>query len=259
MPDQEKVNIYESERGGLRISDVDVEFMEARWGGWAYPGKADLGEQLAAIFMLKIIGSEDAELEEQVWTAGSLSDWEPSEDGKTLRSLGPGHIRDTTNWILFTNTLREKGLQMEKLDPNDITDLVGLKCHLMTEKVDRPGLDNPDGRVLVCSQLITSPWEKKSASKKTRTKRTAAAKPDGAPSPPPADVDQETAGLLLMEAISEGTPVDIPDLIKRVFLAAKGAGKTAEFMSLSNLIRDPAQLEPVLENLGFKLDGKTVS
>ena len=154
---------------------------------------------------------------------------------------------------------------MEKLDPNDITSLVGLQCHLLTEKVERPGLDNPEGRVMVCSQLIKSPWEKKKP-KATKAriakppKDTAQAESTTAGALPAEEgfVDLDLAGVLLMEALTEGTPVEIPDLIKRVFLAAKNAGQTAQFMSISKLIRDSAQLEPVVAPLGFKLEGTTV-
>lgn len=263
MPAEEYVDIFEFERGGLRVSDVDVEFMEARWGPWAYPGLAELGEQMTAIFSLKVLGQEEGELEEQVWTAGSLLDWEASDDGKRLRSLGPGHVRDSTNWSLFVASLKDKGLQLEKLDPRDITSMVGLQCHLVEEKVDRPGLEK-DGRVLVCSQLIRAPWErkgtaKKRPAKKATTKATAgAAAATNGSATGEADIS-EIAPILLMEALTEGTPVETPELVKRVFRAAKSNGQQGSFMGVSKLIRDDAQLGPIVESLGFTLDGTTIT
>ena len=152
-----------SEGGGL-LSDVDVVWKTPRFEMFDYEGKSP--QPVPAL----MVDLETADGEEQVqaWSMGSSKDWMPSEDGKTLVSVGDATMLKTnSNGALLIASLINAGFPEEKIG-GDASIFEGLECHMIRVTApERPGLkrEKKDGfeqTVLQVSEIHKLPWEAKS-------------------------------------------------------------------------------------------------
>ena len=123
--------------GGGLIDNVDVRWESARFAIWDYDGH---GPDTPALKVDMIVGDTGEEAT-QYYSAGKLSDWEPSEDGTRILAVGKAtKLNRGANISILLDSLVEAGFPEEEMDA-DCTVFDGLECHMVRVPAPkRPGL-----------------------------------------------------------------------------------------------------------------------
>jgi hypothetical protein len=160
------------EGGGL-LGDVDVTFVSCEFLLWDYNGNSP-NSVPAFKAELEVDGQE--EHVEQYFSCGKDTDWEPSEDGKSLVPIGKATgLNKNCNFAMLVNSMIEAGFPADKID-NDCSIFEGLVAHVVrVPEPKRPGLvrqPRADGKeyektIMVVDSIIKLPWEGKNAKKGT--------------------------------------------------------------------------------------------
>jgi hypothetical protein len=122
----------------------------------------------------------------QYYSMGNANDWIPSEDGGSLVAVGKATaIRLSTNGGLFLKALVDAGFPADQLG-SDISVLDGLQAHVMqvpapvrkglVQKKREDGKDFGPPTILVVSEIIALPGEKKKPAGAPKGKTAAAPK-----------------------------------------------------------------------------------
>lgn len=165
-------------QGGL-INDVDVEIVSASYVMWDYDGRLK-DRQLAVHCELKNLDTD--EVIENYWSAGK--DFEPADDeGAFVKPTGAAtQLRKGSNWHAFlTSLVNNAGMPAGALDgEHGIKALEGSRMHVVRVPApERVGLeqrkDAPKQTILICSALISWPWDKGKGAKRTTTRAAGAA------------------------------------------------------------------------------------
>lgn len=223
-------------RGGL-VNDVDVEIKSIKAIKWDYEGRLPdkvLGIEAEVV----VLGTEGADgtpdVEVLHWSAGSLKDWVPSEDGYHFSPAGgPGSksgLNDNSNFtkVLIPDLLHH-GFPLTKIQSGDLRVFLGLGFHLLrvappkreglkaTEK--KEGERQGDGLVYSCSKIHWLPGESARRDKylKALGKSSTATKHDAPPAgqtagaPPPSAAPPASAPAPSTAAPSEPAAVGSAD------------------------------------------------
>ena len=176
---------------------------------------------------------------DQFWSMGRSDDWIPSEDGKQLLKVGAANsIRLSSNGGILLQALVGVGFPADKLG-DDISILDGLQAHfIQTPAPERKGVKKTPKQkekeekygpptILVISEILVLPWEKKAAGKPAAkakpagAPKAAAAKPKAAaPTPeaaPEAGGVEEKATEIVMGILAEGEGLTKKELTPKIF------------------------------------------
>lgn len=172
-----------SEGGGL-LDDINATVKEARFEIFDYQGKGT-----AAPSMRFTLALEDGSDVTQNWSCGKATDWQPSEDGKTLVAIGRATaLNRQSNIALLLESIVNSGFPEDKIG-DEITVFEGMEAHFIRVPApERKGIaKRTDAQGNVIEQTILTvdkinklPWEKKAAAPKGAAKA-AAAPAKGAP------------------------------------------------------------------------------
>ncbi len=146
---------------GTVISEADVEVTKATFCMFDYQGKRDAVPAL--VLTLKTTGGE---VYEQGYTVGSVDDYAPSKDGKTLDVLSEREkIHEQTNFAHFMDSFFKAGFPKARIDNNDIGCIVGTKGHVRQETIKRTGGNvKAETSLLVFDRVTDLPGESRSSS-----------------------------------------------------------------------------------------------
>ena len=194
------------------IDDVDVTIKEARIVNWDYNGSVPVPVPALKLSM-EVDGLEGEQ--EQYWSMGKGTDWQPNEDGTQLVAVGKSTgITSSSNMGIFMTSLVNAGFPENKIT-DDIRFLEGLKAHMVRVPAPKRGGTTPkapraDGRVfeqtiLTVGTILQQPGEKAKAKPATGKPSVAGTTVKAAPVATAAtsdDVD-ERCSEVLMEILSE--------------------------------------------------------
>lgn len=251
-------------QGGL-LNNVDAEVTAASWAVWDYNGKSDVESPALKLTFQPMDGGNASE---QYLSAGDIKDWAPTEDGERLAAVSqdsPDGLRNNTNASLFFGELAKLGFPKNRLT-GVASELVGLQVHVVRKKVSR-GEGISDKEILLPSQLLKLPWEKKGSGTARQAPASTSAPATGAtPAPtatgtPAQPVDASGIADNIKEAVAKAIPtaldgtesVEFPAFQKKVFTLLTSL-KTKEKSEALKLLVD----EAFLTEQGVIRDGTTV-
>lgn len=227
------------------ISDVDAVFTDVGFVTWDYRGKSPESPALRAV--LRVEGEDPVE---QYWSAGSLKEFLPSDDGKMLLPVGSQTgLNKSCNVVQLIMSLIDAGFPEDKIQ-DDISVLEGLQAHVVRVPAPkRPGLvkqPRADGKVyedqvLVVDTIIKLPWEAEKGKK--------AAPAEAGPTAEPIE-DEATATVL--EILEKHKSVDKKALVGHAHSALKGNSDRSAIITM--IYKDE-----FLSNGPWEFDGKVVS
>jgi hypothetical protein len=234
-----------TEGGGL-LDDVTAEWTSCRFVMWDYQGKRSEDSPALCVKMTDPDGEEHV----QYWSAGSASDWIPSEDGTMLIKVGNASgIRNSTNLALLLNSLTAAGFPPDKLS-TDVSVLEGMIAHMVRVAApERKGLKREkdskyEAQVLVVESIEKLPWEKKTAAQKAgggsaaKASKATAGKGASAAAKAKAAAAKKKAEAAEAEADDDGDvdlETEVQDAILGI-LAEAGEGETVRKAKLPTLV-----------------------
>jgi hypothetical protein len=189
------------------LSDVDVKFAEVRVVTWDYNGKVP-----SLVPALKVtMELEDGQMQDQYYSLGKATDWQPNEDGTQIVAVGKATgIANNSNSALLINSMVNAGFPENKIT-NDVRCFEGITAHVARVPAPkRGGAPKPpreDGKVyedtvLVVETIISFPWDKKAASTAGKPKTGAAAATKAAPKAAP------KAAAAAAAEVEDDNPID---------------------------------------------------
>lgn len=228
-------------RGGL-VDDVTAEIVGSRFELFDYGGKSTAGPQPALKLSIK---DEEGNEYEQYYSAGDSKFFVPSDDGTKLVPVGTRtSLAEGSNFAFFMGHLFDAGGDaVAELVGDDISVLEGMVAHFTrVPQPERKGLPAQPGQqdrgpktTLVIDNIVSMPGEAKKATGGKAAPKPAAKAPAGkaaAKAPAAAasnngggDLD-ETLQSIVMEVLSETSPLPKAKLAGAVFKAGRAAGHT---------------------------------
>lgn len=159
-----------SEGGGL-VDDFDGEIRDMLFVMTDYDGA-----MAEAVPVCQVVFDVDGEESIQLYSVGGSGDFTPDETGHGLNKLkSKSKVVGTTKFGLLLDSIVEAGFPLNKMEPRDITPIIGLKGHFLRKAVEYKGLkkkNDRDNTVLLCTKIIQLPWDdKKSSAKKEKGKK----------------------------------------------------------------------------------------
>lgn len=207
-----------AEGGGL-LDNEDVVWDEVRFVIWDYDGR---GPSTPALKVSMTV-TDSGDSVDQYYSAGKLQDWEPSEDGTELVSVGKASgINRNSNVAILINSMIEAGFPADKIG-DDCSVMDGLECHMVRQDApERKGLvstPREDGKsykptVLVVDSITKLPWDKKG---KGGGKKKAAEVEAGGD-----DLDEKLTDVVIEILADESKAIAIKQLAAKVHKAMKG-------------------------------------
>lgn len=150
--------------------------------------------------------------------AENAADNDPEDLGEEVDTEGNciyatdanSHLNKKCKWILFADSLEQKGFKPEVLQNGYMTDLVGLKVEVKTETLPRtPGYKgDKDPTALVATRILQFPYDKKGKASAKAPAKSQAKPPASASAPAPAatpstsGTDEEIA-LSMLGAVAD--------------------------------------------------------
>jgi hypothetical protein len=186
-----------AEGGGL-LDDADVTISDARFIMGDYGGAAQNKSPMCRVMMADAEGQEH----EQFLSVGSADDFQPDETGKGLDKVGKkAALTKSSNFGMFMDSLVTAGFPANKIEPDDITSIVGTDVHVLRKAIERKGLKDAKAMtVLLVSKINKLPWEKAGA--KTGTAKAGAK----AEAPANEELDTQVTDIIMtVLAANEGT------------------------------------------------------
>lgn len=170
--------------GGGPLDDQDVNILSVRFRSWDYNGQL----QTPILGMEVKFQTDDGSLKDQVYSAGDMKHFVPSEDGRQAVPVG-NHtgLNENTNAIAFITSLVNSGFDESKIG-DDVSVFDGTRVHVNAlPQPKRPGVkgDDKNKTILLVTKLIAMPGENVQAAapanKKAAAPKTAAPKATQAP------------------------------------------------------------------------------
>lgn len=154
------------EGGGGFLDDVDVTFLALKFitsEGTPYE-KAD--KKSVPLLKIDMLPDGTQDVQTQYFSCGQLDQWAPSPDGETLipqsdRAREAGSINKSCNAALFLISLHQAGVPPSVLDSEKVSDLAGIKAHLVRNKRNdniKRAAGEKEPTVLTVSRIISTPW-----------------------------------------------------------------------------------------------------
>lgn len=155
--------------GGGGFDDIDVTLSTLKFQTSEGTRYDKAGQKTAPLLIVRMIpdGRSEAEAFEQYFSCGDLEHWMPSLDGETLvpksaKAKESGSINKNCNAAIFLSSLVIAGVPSTKLASEKISDLAGIKCHIIKSKRPKDNLKRDNGAnepmVLTVSRIISVPW-----------------------------------------------------------------------------------------------------
>jgi len=105
------------------------------------------------------------------YSVGGKDDFVPDETGRGLTQLkGKTTLTKTCNYIMFMDSLVKSGFPLNKMDPRDVSPMIGIEGHFLRKPVKHDGLKKTgdrDSTILLCTAVTKLPGEG-GTGKKTR-------------------------------------------------------------------------------------------
>lgn len=231
--------------GGL-LNDADVEIIGGEWCHYDYGGKSD-ARFCAAITMAVLVDGNPADEHLQYYGAGKAADWipDPADGNKTpLKTGNATALNNSSNWIAFVDSLITAGVPESKFMDSDLSELIGLRIHVIRKATNRQGMKPLQGgsdreqTVLICDHLVkpvtrgtvNKPGTRTAAAQAQATATTQSQAP--AQSAPATDIGDptETVSGILGELLA-GAP---DRTLATIALQAKAATK------INSLVKEPS-------------------
>ena len=239
-----------NEGGGGLLDDVDVQFLALKFitsEGTPYD-KGD--KKLFPLLQVDMLPEGTQEVHTQYFSCGSLDRFAPSANGETLDTIRDGKrltseeakdqpgISKSCNAAIFLTSLVQAGVPGTKLASDKISDLVGIKCHVVRTKRDKvrgAKESDRDPQVLTVSRLISTPWggahNAASSPAVTTAKEVAASTPAQTYQPVSSNGSFGDAelGILAMQVLqNHGGSLKKMQLMQEVYKAAVGGAVPAD-------------------------------
>ena len=236
--------------GGL-LNNADVECTEFEFVSTDLNGNASEEFTALRIVMMKLDDADGKE-HEQFLSVGGDGDFQPSKDHAYLVAAGERSVLNSnSNFALFMQSMEKLGVPKEKYD-EDISSLNGCKVHIMrvpdprhmeggrgpkrgSREVEGDAKQDRPKEILVVSNILEMPWDKKGGKggKKTTTKKTEKPKTSKASKATEDDGDEDEAGdddanaaaiaLITKLVVKNGGEMDLDELGVQVFQTAPKA------------------------------------
>lgn len=254
------------------LDDVDVTFNDVGTANLDYAQRGESTPVLAA----ELVDAAGA-AHNQYWRAGKPEEWQA--DGQGFVSLiGKSGINNQSNLGMFLQSLKEAGFPMAALDDGDLTVLKGLKAHIISQVVSRPGLkrdktqEDKEQRVVLVSKIHELPPGLGAGGAKTSASTASSAiaiggKPNGAAKADPAgttaatgtgtadEVDTVLIGILA-DAFSEGVEsLARKDFNQRVMAQCVTKGVDAKTRNKYVMRGATQEFAAVAAENGYAVDG----
>lgn len=253
----------DQQQGGL-LDDVDVTFTDVNFVEYDYGGS--ISTPVLALHATLLDGEGKAN--EQYWSAGDLSRFQPSEDGLSIVAVGASKgLNNNTNAAALLRSVVDAGFPEDKFGDGSVDVLEGLVAHV--NRVAQPkragiqtGADKKfDPTVLVVTKVVKLPWEKGSpkgaATPKTAgtAGKTAASTAAASPSEGDSDLTTEAAETLVLVLGENNGSIPKAKLAGKLF---KPLMKNANRGELLKLLTDDEFLANGAE-YGWEYDGETIT
>lgn len=256
-------------QGGL-LDDIDVTFKEVRWVEWDYNGTIDT-PVLALLASLEYEDQGKVATQEQYYSAGDLSKFQPSADGRQAISVGGAKgLNSNTNAGMLIKSFIDAGFPQDKLGTGDVGAFDGTVAHInrvaQPKRGGRVADKNSAGfdlTVAVITKIHKMPWETtagKTAAKPVATRPTTkaplAAPPADEPEGEAGEMDVAAAEILLAVLEAKKGTVAKSGIAPGSFKALSGNTNRAAILAL---ITNADWLMANGENFGWSFDGTTVT
>ena len=157
-----------SEGGGL-LDDFDGVITDMRFIMTDYDGA-----MVDAVPVCQVSFDVDGEESNQMYSVGGSGDFRPDETGRGLDALkAKSALTKTCKFIMLVDSMVAAGFPLNKLDPNDVSPIIGLDGHFLRKAVEFKGLKKKgdrDNTVLLCTKINKLPWENETKGKTAKGK-----------------------------------------------------------------------------------------
>ena len=157
-----------TEGGGGFLDDVDVQFLSLKFRTSEGTPYDKAGRKIVPLLQVDLLPEGTEDVRSQFYSCGDMANWAPSPDGETLvaqsaKAKESGGIGKSCNAAMFLLSLVQAGVPNAKLSSEKISDLVGIKAHMVLTKRPKDNIKRDEGakepQVLTVSKLISVPWE----------------------------------------------------------------------------------------------------
>lgn len=147
-----------SEGGGL-IDDFDAVISDVRFG--LSPDGYVSGQPVTLCLVRFDVDGEEHTV---LFTIGGEGDFVADDTGRGLNKLkSKATLTKTCKFIMFVNSLVESGFPLNRLDPQDVSPIIGTYGHFLRKAVEYKGLkkksDERENTVLLCTKILQLPWD----------------------------------------------------------------------------------------------------
>ncbi len=141
---------------GTVISEADVEITKACFAMFDYQGTRQATPALVLTYK-----TSGGDVHEQGYTVGSMDDYAPSKDGKTLDILSDREkIHEQSNFAHFMEAFFRVGFPKVRMNNDDIGCIVGTQGHVKQEVIKRTGTNiKAETNLLVFDKITALPGE----------------------------------------------------------------------------------------------------
>jgi hypothetical protein len=260
--------------GGGMFDDVDVEIVKCRFRSWDYNGKIQ-----TPILGLEVTyrNPEDGFEFSQVYSAGEMKQFVPSEDGRFAVPVGSqAGLNDQSNAIFYITAFVNAGFPENKIG-DDVSVFEGAFVHV--NNVPQPkrkgqtgtGADGKPNMILIPTKVMRWPWDPKpaptaasAAPKVGKTKAAPAVQQAAVPAEAPAaaaapaasaggeDVESKAMSAIMSILSAKGGSISKAALAQAVFAAVKTDPDR-------NAIVSTAFKDEFLKQGPWSFDGSTIS
>ena len=156
--------------GPSRFDDIDVILQSLLFttsDGTRYQKE---GNKTVPLLIVKMFPDGGTEAFEQFFSCGDLENFKPSSDGETLEAVSDkakewGGIKKDCKAAIFLASLVQSGIPGEKLDSGKISDLAGIKCHVVNVAYKAVSGGKPT-QAMTVNRIISVPWASNGAAAK---------------------------------------------------------------------------------------------
>jgi hypothetical protein len=231
----------DQQQGGI-LDDMDVDLKSLTFVEYDYNGKADK----PTLALLVVMGDSEGTDHDQYFSAGDLSRFQPSPDGKyAVAVAGAKGLSTTSNAALFLKSIVDQGFPEDRIT-HTVEPFEGANVHVVrVPQPKRSGLVQAEGErertVLVVSKINRLPWEKQGGKPAARPQAASISRPTAAgagksTSAPAAatngenDLTEEAQGIMLQLLEAKGGEVAKKGIAPGVFKLLAGNPARAELL-----------------------------
>lgn len=156
---------YTEGSGGF-LDDADVQFLALKFRTSEGTPYDKAGSKVVPLLQVDMLPDGTDEVRTQYYSCGDLAQWAPSANGETLepqsdKAKESGGINKTSNAAMFLLSLVQSGMPGSKLASERISDLAGIKAHVVVTKRPKDNIKRAEGAkeptVLTVNRIISMP------------------------------------------------------------------------------------------------------